>query len=181
MLSVTLSKIQVSGKNPWVLLDFQVWVPLLRDPVESSMLRTRETRRSLSCSSRAEHRFGSRLSPGQRALGFAHDVRRGGGVRVCSGCCSEWCHSHSILTILKAANPRARCQQGWFPQDLRLWLACGHLLAVSPSLRAHPPGVSSSYKDTGPIGLGPHPRLTLVTSLKALSQIWSPWGRRASA
>ena len=72
-----------------------------------------------------------------------------------------------FLTVLEVASPRGRCWQGWFSSEasaLGLHLAALLLpLHVVLSLGTCTPGVSlwflisSSYKDTGQIGLEPTP------------------------
>ena len=71
---------------------------------------------------------------------------------------TEWLKEIYFLTVLEARSPRSRCWQGWFLPSLSPWLMEGCLLPASwpglPSITVCIQ-ISSSYKDTSQIGLGP--------------------------
>lgn len=66
-----------------------------------------------------------------------------------------------LLTVVEARSPRSRCHGVGSSGGLSPWLADGSLLRVSsrgPPSGTHIPRVlSSSYKDSGPLGVGPTP------------------------
>lgn len=109
------------------------------------------------------------------------------GVLFCSGHCNKvpqtgWIKQQIyFLTVLEAKSPRSRCWQGWFLLravregpiwSFSRWHADGHLLCVSFFLWGIYIQISSSCKDTGPIGLG-HILMTLNYFLKDPVMKWS--------